>query len=169
MKAPTTITDDEKSELLALADEAQEMQSTLGGTVTETVADWLAPKYALAARRRLAAEDEAGQLEILRAFVVDWALLRGSHFSAQRLQIQREWLKLARARTKERMEELFEKWAQDPEKMEKLRGGTLSQEERAARIRQILGYPPRSVPSPTTPAPEPSASTDAPGTGIDPT
>ena len=125
--------------------------------MTDTVSDWLAPKYALAARRLLAAEDAAGQMEILRKLVLGWTLLRRSDLHAERLQIARDRLALSREQTKDRMEEIFRQWAQDPVKMNQTRKGVLTSEERAARIREILRYPNgRFGPQPPVDAAHPS-------------
>ena len=147
MKTPTSPFTATKHDLLAIAKETAALKSAVEGAVTETVADWLAPQYAVTARRQVAAEQGPARLEILRMFVVDWALLRRSQQYSERLQIERERLDLARERTKERMEELFQEWSQDPQKTDRLRNHVLSTEERAARIREILRYPHPPIPA----------------------
>jgi hypothetical protein len=84
-----------KAALLAIAVEANELQQAVGGSVTEAVAGWLAPQYALAAREQLADLKGEERLKLLRAFVQDWALLRHGDQTAERLRIEREWLELA--------------------------------------------------------------------------
>jgi len=84
-----------KAALLAIAAEADELEQAVGGSLTEAVAGWLAPQYALAAREQLAALEGAGRLELLRVFVIDWALLRHGDQTAERLRIEREWLAAA--------------------------------------------------------------------------
>ena len=149
------VSDDDRKELLSFAGEAEQMSSALDGAVTETVTDWLAPKYALAARRRLAAEDEAGQLEILREFVVDWTLLHRSHLYSEWLQIARERLELSRRQTKERMEKIFKEWAKNPKNRDNTK---LSPAEKEAQIKAIFGIVTPPVPVTTQPAnPLPSA------------
>ena len=81
-----------KAALAAIAAEADELQQAVGGSITEAVAGWLAPKYALAAREQLAELEGESRLKLLRAFVHDWALLRHGDQTAERLQIEREWL-----------------------------------------------------------------------------
>jgi len=81
-----------KAALLAIAAEADELQQTVGGSITEAVAEWLAPQYALAAREQLLELEGADRLKLLRAFVQDWALLRHGDQTAERLRIEREWL-----------------------------------------------------------------------------
>ena len=95
--------------------EAVELKNAVGGPITDAVADWLAPQYALAARERLATATGAERLQILRTFVQDWALLRRGDHSAERLRIEREQLNLNRELSKERMEKLFWEWAAKPE------------------------------------------------------
>jgi hypothetical protein len=84
-----------KAALVAMAAEADELQQTVGGSITDAVAGWLAPQYALAAREQLAALKGESRLKLLRAFVQDWALLRHGDQTAERLQIEREWLAVA--------------------------------------------------------------------------
>ena len=81
--------------LREIAVEATVIERVAGGPVTEVVAAWLAPQYALAARRRLAAaESDAARLETLRVFVQDWAVLRAGDQAAERLRLERERLVL---------------------------------------------------------------------------
>jgi hypothetical protein len=84
-----------KAALAAIAAEADELEQAVGGSITEAVAGWLAPQYALAARERLAELEGANRLELLRVFVKDWALLRHGDQTAERLRIEREWLEVA--------------------------------------------------------------------------
>jgi hypothetical protein len=84
-----------KTALVAMAAEADELKQAVGGSITDAVAGWLAPKYALAARQQLAELKGEGRLKLLRAFVQDWALLRQGDQTAERLRIEREWLELA--------------------------------------------------------------------------
>jgi hypothetical protein len=81
-----------KTALLAMAAEAHELQQAVGGSVTDAVAGWLAPHYALAAREQLAELEGEDRLKLLRAFVQDWALLRQGDQTAERLRIERQRL-----------------------------------------------------------------------------
>ena len=84
-----------KAALVAMAAEADELQRIVGGSITDVVAGWLAPQYALAAREQLAELEGESRLKLLRAFVQDWALLRHGDQTAERLRIEREWLAVA--------------------------------------------------------------------------
>jgi hypothetical protein len=84
-----------KAALVAMAVEAVELQQAVGGSVTDAVAGWLAPQYALAAREQLAELEGESRLKLLHAFVQDWALLRHGDQTAERLRIEREWLEVA--------------------------------------------------------------------------
>ena len=84
-----------KAALVAIAAEAAELRQAAGGSITEAVAGWLAPQYALAAREQLAELGGADRFELLRVFVKDWALLRHGDQTAERLRIEREWLAVA--------------------------------------------------------------------------
>lgn len=81
-----------KAALVAMAAEASELQRAAGGSITDAVAGWLAPQYALAARKQLAKLKGESRLKVLRAFVHDWVLLRHGDQTAERLRIEREWL-----------------------------------------------------------------------------
>jgi hypothetical protein len=87
--------DEAKAALVAMSAEADELQQAVGGSITDAVAGWLAPQYALAARDQLAELEGADRLKLLRAFVQDWALLRHGDQTAERLRIEREWLEVA--------------------------------------------------------------------------
>jgi hypothetical protein len=84
-----------KAALVAMAVEANELQQAVGGSITDAVAGWLAPQYALAAREQLAQLEGESRLKLLRAFVQDWALLRHGDQTAERLRIERERLAVA--------------------------------------------------------------------------
>lgn len=83
-----------KATLVAIAAEADELKHAVGGSITDVVAGWLAPQYALAARKQLAELEGEDRLKLLRAFVQDWALLRHSDQTAERLRIERERLEV---------------------------------------------------------------------------
>jgi len=139
MKTPASKLSEAKAALLAMTEEAAELKRAVGGSITEAVADWLAPQYALAARERLAVAEGVERWEILRAFVEDWALLRRGNHQAERLEIEREELELARTQSKERMEKLFWEWAKKPENKDRICKLDMPLEERQARIREIFG------------------------------
>src|SRR5260370_39920738 len=84
-----------KAALVAMAAEADELQQTVGGSITDAVAGWLAPQYAVAAREQLAELEGESRLKLLRSFVQDWALLRHGDQTAERLLIEHEWLAVA--------------------------------------------------------------------------
>jgi hypothetical protein len=84
-----------KTAIVAMAAEANELQQAVGGSITEVVAGWLAPQYAVAAREQLAELKGERLLKLLRAFVQDWALLRHGDQTAERLRIERERLAVA--------------------------------------------------------------------------
>jgi len=84
-----------KAALVAMAVEADELQQIVGGSITDAVAGWLAPQYALAAWKQLAGLKGEDRLKLLRAVVQDWARLRHGDQTAERLQIEREWLVVA--------------------------------------------------------------------------
>ena len=111
----------EAKELLAgMAKEAAELKQAAGGSVTETVADWLGPQYVLAVREQLAGADAERRLAILRSFVQDCALLRRGDQAAARLQLDREKLDWLRANGQAHKEIEFRAWLQRPDIQEEL-------------------------------------------------
>jgi len=128
-----------KAALVAMTEEAKEMQEAVGGSVTDAVAGWLAPRYAQAAREQLEGLEGPERLKLLRTFAQDWALLRKGDHSAARLRQEEDWLELERGKSEERMRKRFKEWAKDPANQKKAFGPKLSLEERQKRIREIFG------------------------------
>jgi len=115
MNAPNSNLTETKSLLLGLVAEAADLKRAVGGSITDAVADWLAPQYLLAARERLSGTEGARHWEILRAFVQDWAMLRRGEHSAARLQLDREELDWQRANRQTQKEKEFREWLKRPE------------------------------------------------------
>jgi hypothetical protein len=82
--------------LSGMVAEADDLKCTAGGSITDAVAGWLAPQYLLAASKKLSGKEGAAHFEVLRTFVQDWAMLRHGDHTAERLQIERQRLKLAK-------------------------------------------------------------------------
>ncbi len=115
MNAPNSNLAETKSLLLDMVSEAADLKRAAGGSITDAVADWLAPQYLLAAREKLAGLEGARRWEILRAFVQDWAMLRRGEHSAARLQLDREELDWQRANSQTQKEKEFREWLKRPE------------------------------------------------------
>ena len=116
-----------------MAAETAALRHSGGGTVADTLAEWLATRYVIAARRLA---DDAGEdgLDLatrakLSADVV--ALRKGDH-SAERLRMERE-------RNEQFMQARFEEWLKQPGMAERICGPKLTPEEKEARMRQIFG------------------------------
>ena len=123
-----------------MAAESAELRRAVGGPVADTLAEWLAAQYVLAARRLVRDAGEDGlDLRTLAALNRDLVALRQGDHSAARLAIDRERLELERQRTEERMRVLFEEWLAKPEVTEKLLGKSRTAEERERRLREIFG------------------------------
>jgi hypothetical protein len=119
------------SALREMTAEAAELKQATGGSITDTVADWLAPQYLLAAREKLTATEGTGRFEVWRMFVQDWAMLQRGNHSAARLQLDREKLELARRQ----IEQTKEKKLRDVK-------APMSDEDRraiVAKIDEIMG------------------------------
>jgi hypothetical protein len=109
-----------KSLLLNMMAEAADLKRAAGGSITDTVADWLTPQYLLAAREKLAGSEGTRRWEILRAFVQDWTMLRRGEHSAARLQLDRERLAFERKCAERAKMSEFWKWTKRPEIKNKL-------------------------------------------------
>ena len=110
--------------------------------LTDKLAGLLSAHYAGAASR---AAEEAGRaglsLETLHSLATNIVALRKGDQSAARLQLEREWIEIERQRARERSEAYCVAWARDPANQNKIRPSTLSEEERARRIREIFKMP----------------------------
>ena len=84
-----------RAALIAMAAEGAILEHAVGGSITEVVAGWLGPQYAVEARKQLAGLKGEDRLKLLHAFVQDWALLRHGDQTAERLRIERERLEVA--------------------------------------------------------------------------
>ena len=115
MNAPNSNLAETKSLLLGMVAEAADLKRAVGGSITDAIADWLAPQYLLAAREKLDGAEGARRWEILRAFVQDWAMLRRGEHSAARLQLDREQFDWERANTQTQKEKEFREWIRRPE------------------------------------------------------
>jgi hypothetical protein len=125
-----------------LGEDAAELSADGRPPLTDTLALWLAARYAVATRQVAQAEGAEGwrRLRELCADVVE--LRRGDH-SAERLRIDRERLELERPASKKRHEKQFLEWAEEPENKEKICGVMMSREESDRRICEIYGWAPR--------------------------
>ena len=115
MNAPKSNLAGTKALLLGMVAEANDLKQAVGGSITDAVAEWLAPQYLLAAREKLSGTQAAQRWEILRLFVQDWAMLRRGDHSAARLQLDREELDLLRANSLSQKEKEFREWLKRPE------------------------------------------------------
>jgi hypothetical protein len=120
MKFNGTITAEIGAMLTGLVAEAAELKRIASGSITDAVADWLAPQYLLAAREKLDGAEGARRWEILHSFVQDWAMLRRGDHSAARLQLDRERLAFERKCAERAKLSEFWKWTKRPEIKRKL-------------------------------------------------
>jgi len=110
--------------------------------LSDTFSQWLTAQYtATAYDEALAAGDAGLSLPVLREMSAVIGVLRRGDHSAARMLLEREWIKLGRAQCRDRMEAKFEQWMEQPDQHRRPCEKTMSAEERAARIRQILKYP----------------------------
>lgn len=116
-----------------MAAETAALRLPSGGTVADTLAEWLATRYVIAARRLA---DEAGDdgldLATLAKLSADVVALRKGDHSAERLRMERE-------RSEQFMQARFEEWLKQPGMVERICGPKLTPEEKEARMRKIFG------------------------------
>lgn len=134
----TSANTEARETIAALVAEAEGLEEAAGGSVTEAVARWLAPQYAIAAREKLAGLSGDERIAFLREFTRDIALLRKGDHSAARIRLEHERLELARGLTESQIVEKFEEWLEKP-KIKRVLLQKLSPEERAKRLREIFG------------------------------
>jgi len=120
-----------------LGEDAAEWAREDRAPLTDTVAHWLAARYAVATRRVAETGGREGW-RLLREMCGDVVELRKGDHSAERLRIERERLELEKAKSEEQIRQKL------PELVKKFgtNGGSLSEEERAQRMREIFGLPP---------------------------
>ena len=125
--------------------ESAALRQAGGRTVADTLAEWLANRYVIAASNL---SDQAGSegldLKTLSSLTADISALRAGDQGAERLRLEREKLELHRERDERRMEKKFEQWLKQPNIVDRLCGPKLSPEEKESRMRQIFGLGARS-------------------------
>jgi len=102
-----------------MAVEAADLKEAAQGSVTETVAGWLAPAYAVAARHKIDELAGDNKLAALQGLMHDWVKLRRSEIAVERLQLRREELEWQRTNRKLEKEKEFDEWVKRPEIREK--------------------------------------------------
>ena len=127
------------AEVRCVVAEAKELTQAAGGALTDSLATWMAGRYAIDIRR-LAAESKNGALDSdqLRALCHDLVDLRRGDHRAESLRIEREWLEMERAEKKEDLEKLCREWAK--ENQEKICEGFMTNEQKIEILgRQMFG------------------------------
>ena len=121
-----------------LGEDAAELQIEDRPPLTDTLALWLAARYAVATRQVAQTEGAEGW-RLLRELCADVVELRRGDHSAERLRIERERLELDREQEREQTEEEFWAWAMQQENRDRICEGHLCTEEREQRLRAIFG------------------------------
>jgi hypothetical protein len=119
-----------------LSEDATEWNAQGRAGLTDTLAFWLVARYALATRRVAETGGREGW-RLLREMCADIVELRKGDHTAERLQIERERLELEKAKSEEQIRQKL------PELVKKFgtNGGSLTEVERAQRIREIFKRP----------------------------
>jgi hypothetical protein len=123
-----------------LGEDATEWNAEGRAPLTDTLALWLAARYAVATRRVAETGGRDGW-RLLRELCGDIVELRKGDHTAERLQIERERLELEKEKTEKQIREKIEQILKQPETKRRLCGQGLSEEERARRIREIFKLP----------------------------
>ena len=124
-----------------LGEDAAELKAEGRPPLTDTLALWLAARYAVATRQVAQTEGPEGW-RLLREVCADVVELRRGDHSAERLRIERERLELEREQEREKTEEECWAWAMQQENRDRICAGHLPREERELRLRAILDIPP---------------------------
>jgi len=119
-----------------LGEDAAEWKAKGRAPLTETVALWVAARYAVAARRVAETGGREGW-RLLREMCSDIVELRKGDHSAERLQIERERLELEKEKSENQVHEKVAKLLEQ----HGAGGAGLSQEERNSRMREVFGLP----------------------------
>lgn len=131
-----------KQEALELAvqlgEDAAELNVEGRPPLTDTLALWLAARYAVATRQVAATEGAEGW-RLLRELCADIVELRRGDHSAARLKLDQERLAQERPQTEEEAVELFQQWASNPKVRAAICGDCVSPEEREQRIMRVFG------------------------------
>jgi hypothetical protein len=122
-----------------LGEDAAEWCGEARAPLTDTLALWAAARYAVATRRVAEAGDVEGW-RLLREMCADIVELRKGDHSRERLQIDRERLKLEKEKSEKQIREKVAELVEQ----HKASGRGLSQEECKSRIREIFGLPPEA-------------------------
>jgi hypothetical protein len=137
-----------------LGEHAAEWKEEGRPPLTETLAFWMAARFAVATRRVAEAEGPEGW-RLLHEMCGDLVELRRGDHSAERLRMEREQLEQDRKREQEKTEE--ELWAWAKENRDAICKGFMPPEERMARIRKVLfGDPPPNFAPCGAPQPAPN-------------
>lgn len=108
--------------------------------LTDSLAHWIAARYALATREIAAAPGEEGW-RLLRDACRDIVDLRRGDHSAERLRLDRERLALERERERQRTADEFMAWAMAPENRPGICKGYRNPAENMARLREMMFGP----------------------------
>jgi hypothetical protein len=118
-----------------LGEDAAELSEDGRPPLTDTLALWVAARYAVATRRVAEAEGVEGW-KLLRELCGDLVELRRGDHSAQRLRMERERLDFDREREREKTEAEFEAWA--VENRERICQGFKTNAEKIALLRKFM-------------------------------
>jgi hypothetical protein len=138
-----------------LAADANEITVATDGRLTDHLATVLAVRYAsaLSGWNGEVTDEFRRKLRALRGLCQDIVELRRGDHSGARLKMEQDRLEREREKTEEEVVAHFQRWLKNPAVRDLVCQDYVSPEERAARIREIFGRPPKPPESPEEAAP----------------
>jgi hypothetical protein len=129
-----------------LAADATELAAATDGKLTDHLAIVLAARYAalLAGWDGTVTEKFRRKLRVSHVLCQDIVELCRSGHSGARLKLEQDRLEREREKTVEEIVAHFERWAGNPAVYDLIHNNELNPAEKAVRIRQIFGLPPKS-------------------------
>ena len=101
--------------LAGIIEEKAALKKVAGESITDAAADWVGPRYLLAAREKLAAASGEEQWDVLRGMMQDVAYLRRGEYWSARMQLAREKFVWMKANCKLEKEKEFRTWLERPD------------------------------------------------------
>jgi hypothetical protein len=120
-----------------LTEDSAELQTEGRPPLTDTLALWLAARYAVVTRHVSQAEGPAGW-RALRELCADIVELRRGDHSAERLRLEREQLEWERQRQRQQTEAELWEWAMQPDNRARICQGFRTRAEKIALLRKVM-------------------------------
>jgi hypothetical protein len=131
-----------------------ELQPPGSPPLADQMAVWLAARCLMAVQKLAGKSGDGGmELKVLRELLRDVVAVRRGDHSGARLKMEQERLERAREKTAEEVIARFQRWLKNPEVRDLVCQNYVSPEERARRLREIYGLPPKAPEPPEAAVP----------------